>query len=209
MNREETAERLIWGSRSIVIIAVFASMLVCIGMYFVATRDVFFLVRDISIYLGNGKNRNEIVTAIVEIIDGYLLATTLLLFAFGLYELFISPIDTAKDNKLASRLLCIQSIDDLKERLSKLILLILIVKFFEDALKWPDQVKSLDLLYFGIGVFLISGAISLGHKRKNEHEKHTAGRKEKEDEKEKEKEKEKESVLNRILFRGQAGNNSK
>ena len=186
MNREETAERLIWGSRFIVIFAVFASILVCIGMYLVATRDVVFLVKEISLYLGGDpkQDRNNIVLSIVEIIDGYLLATTLLLFAFGLYELFISPIDTAKHNQLSSRLLSIRSIDDLKERLSKLILLILIVKFFENALSTSTGGKSLELLYFGVGIFLVSGAITLGHKGKNEHGKHTEAGKEKEKEKE-------------------------
>ncbi|HEY5603587.1 MAG TPA: YqhA family protein [Gammaproteobacteria bacterium] len=73
----------------------------------------------------------------VEIIDGYLLAAVLLIFALGLYELFISRIDVVnKDDEhgMASNVLIINSLDDLKTRLAKVILMILIVRFFENAI---------------------------------------------------------------------------
>jgi len=175
MKREHIAEELLWNSRFIVIIAVVASILVCLGMYIIATLDVIHLIENIFFYLTTDytkidktgeieKARSVIVGNIVEIIDGYLLATTILIFSFGLYELFISRIDAAQSNQLSSRILSIKSIDDLKERLSKLILLILIVKFFEYALKLEFS-SSLDLVYFGLGIFLVGAALWLSHKK--------------------------------------------
>jgi uncharacterized membrane protein YqhA len=59
---------------------------------------------------------------LIEAVDHYLLASVLLVFAFGLYELFIGEINGLKknDSKL-SFLLSIHSLDDLKERLGKVI----------------------------------------------------------------------------------------
>jgi len=70
---------------------------------------------------------------VVEIIDGYLLATVLIIFALGFYELFISKMDDAENSNNASKILVIHSLDDLKNRLVKVVLMILIVKFFEYA----------------------------------------------------------------------------
>ncbi|WP_342591020.1 YqhA family protein [Isorropodon fossajaponicum symbiont] len=47
-------------------------------------------------------------------IDGFLLATILLIFSLGLYELFISDIDEAKESGQSSKVLVINSLDDLK-----------------------------------------------------------------------------------------------
>jgi len=111
------------------------------------------------------KLRSVTVAHIVEVIDGYLLATIMLIFAFGLYELFISRIDTA-DREIASRLLLIHSLDDLKDRLAKVVLLILVVKFFERALVMEIG-RPLDLVLFGTGIALVSAAIYLSHRGGN------------------------------------------
>ena len=68
--------------------------------------------------------RSQTVTHIVEVIDGYLLATVLLIFSLGLYELFISKIEAAENSESASGVLLITSLDDLKARLAKVILMI-------------------------------------------------------------------------------------
>ena len=108
--------------------------------------------------------RSKTVAHIVEVIDGYLLATIMLIFAFGLYELFISRIDVAsKHREMASRLLLINSLDDLKDRLAKVVLLILIVKFFEHALRMSFP-NPFDLLELAVGIALVSVAIFLSHR---------------------------------------------
>ena len=99
---------------------------------------------------------------VVEIVDGYLLATVMLIFALGLYELFISKIDMAENDETSSNVLMITSLDDLKGRLAKVILMILIVKFFEHAIKMSFN-NPLDLLYLAGGITLIGLAIYLSH----------------------------------------------
>jgi len=115
--------------------------------------------------------RSETITHVVEIIDGYLLATVLLIFALGLYELFISPIDLAKKegDSTASNVLIINSLDDLKARLAKVILMILIVRFFEHAISMKFD-SPLDLLYLAAGIALIGVALFLSHDSKKHSE---------------------------------------
>jgi uncharacterized membrane protein YqhA len=81
----------------------------------------------------------------------------------GVYELFINKIDPVT-KVLDSRpsWLQISSIDDLKSSLGKVILMILIVSFFEHSLNIHYESVS-DLLYLGIGILLISAALFLTH----------------------------------------------
>ncbi len=168
---EKLFEQFLWNSRLIVLVAVFASVIVSVVMFFVATIDVVHLCTHVFEYARGTLNieqrailRSETVTSVVEVVDGYLLATIMLIFALGLYELFISRIDIAEGSEFASRLLLIRSLDDLKDRLAKVVLLILVVKFFEHALQMRFE-TPLDLLYMALGVLMLAGALYLTHSR--------------------------------------------
>lgn len=106
--------------------------------------------------------REESITHIVEVIDGFLLASVLLIFAMDLYELFISKIDAAEDSKTSGNVLHISSLDDLKNRLAKVILMILIVNFFEQVLKMQFETPQ-SLIYLSGGIALIGLALYLTH----------------------------------------------
>ncbi|NOZ52469.1 MAG: YqhA family protein [Gammaproteobacteria bacterium] len=163
-------ESFLWKSRFVVLFAVIASLLTSLAVFFIATVDAYYLVIHLLGYASpalDAAERNvlraETITHVVEIIDGYLLATVLLIFALGLYELFISRIDLAKDGaeaNTASNVLIINSLDDLKARLAKVILMILIVRFFEHAISMKFH-TPLDLLYLAAGIALIGLALYL------------------------------------------------
>ena len=57
----------------------------------------------------------------------------------------------------------IESLDDLKARLAKVILMILIVTLFEEALKM-NLTTTLDLLYLGGAIALVGVALYFTHK---------------------------------------------
>ena len=162
---EQLFEKALWNSRLVVLVAVVASLFVAFAMFYVATVDVVGLAeRAITYWPGPeaDKHRAELIRAVVEVVDGYLLATIMLIFALGLYELFVSRIDVAEGSEFASRLLLIRSLDDLKDRLAKVVLLILVVKFFAYALETEFK-TPLDLLYLAAGTLLVAGAIKLSH----------------------------------------------
>lgn len=164
---ERAFERVLWGSRLIVLLAVVASMVVSVGMFFVSTVDVVGLLGHIAHYPAvhgaeRAALRSTIVAHTVEVVDGYLLAAIMLIFSLGLYELFVSRIDAAEGSEFAARLLLIHSLDDLKDRLAKVVLLILVVKFFEYALSLSFG-TPLELLYLAVGTLLVSAALYLSH----------------------------------------------
>lgn len=164
---ELIVENSLWNSRFSVMAAVVISLVSSLCMFFMATVDAVYMVIHLAEYptLETAERlslRSETITHVVELIDGYLLATVLLIFALGMYELFISKIDQAERAENASQVLVIKSLDDLKARLAKVILMILIVKFFEYALAMPFK-TPMDLLMFGGGIALIGLALYLTH----------------------------------------------
>lgn len=160
-------ERWLWDSRFIVLAAVVTSLVAGLAMFYMATVDAYYMIAHLVEYasptLSTAARKalhDQTITHVVEIVDGYLLATVLLIFAFGLYELFISKIDAAAGSESSSNVLLINNLDDLKARLAKVILMILIVNFFEHALRMRFQ-SPLDLLYLAGGIALIGLAIYL------------------------------------------------
>lgn len=166
---EKAIESVLWNSRLIVLVAVISSLIVSLAMFYVSTLDVVSLVRHLGGYhdlsldaATRADQRATIVAHVVEVVDGYLLAAIMLIFALGLYELFVSRIDLAEGSEFAARLLLIRSLDDLKDRLAKVVLLILVVKFFEFALELRFT-TPLELLYLAMGIVLVAGGLYLSH----------------------------------------------
>ena len=154
-----------------VLAAVISSLLLSLMLFAITAIDVGSLLVHASEYLGvTAESRKilkiEMVAHTVGAIDGFLLATILLIFSLGLYELFISDIDNAKESKRSSRVLVINSLDDLKSKLAKVILMILVVTFFELSLSMTFT-AALDLVYFALGILMVSLALYFGSKSKH------------------------------------------
>lgn len=166
---ERLFERMLWLSRMLVLIGVLASLVVALVMFIFATTDVYRLVVALpSAFTATDaemvSKRLETVAKVIKIVDLYLVATFMLIFSMGLYELFISKINATENSDVARRLLVIRDLDDLKDRLVKIVLLILAMLFLEYALLLQPR-ELLDLLYLGAGAALISLSMFLTHKK--------------------------------------------
>ncbi|MBI1174806.1 MAG: YqhA family protein [Sideroxydans sp.] len=166
---ESLFEGALWNSRFIILTAVLGSLLASIAIFYMATVDVVYLVQHVLHYADSGMAaearktlHDGTVSHIVEVVDGYLLATVLLIFSLGLYELFISDIDQAHGSRASSKILVIRNLDDLKSRLAKVILMILIVTLFEEALNMK-LTAPIDLVYMGASIALIALALYFSH----------------------------------------------
>jgi len=159
----------LWNSRFVILSAVIGSLLSGFAIFYLATVDVIYLFQHAMHYADSSLTEearkalhDSTVSHIVEVVDGYLLATVMLIFSLGLYELFISDIDQAHGSRASSKILVISNLDDLKQRLAKVILMIMIVTLFEEALGMAIE-APIDLVYFGAAIALIALALYLTH----------------------------------------------
>ena len=112
----------------------------------------------------------ESILRLITMIDGYLLGAFMLIFGFGLYELFIAQIQEAKASRMSARILRVESLDDLKSRLGKVILIILIVETFKDGFQIKAE-SPLDVLYVAASIALVGLALYLTHSSGSENKK--------------------------------------
>jgi uncharacterized membrane protein YqhA len=171
---ERLFEAILWQSRFIVILAVAASLICSVILFLIATADVLGLVaKSLKFAMLDGTLRTaeayeqfhgNVVSHVIGAVDDYLLATVLFIFALGLYELFISKIDQAEeDAEHSSRILLIHSLDDLKDRLAKVVLMILIVTFFKNVIHTTFD-QPLNIFYLGGGILLVALALYFTYK---------------------------------------------
>jgi uncharacterized membrane protein YqhA len=167
---ERFFETLLWSSRFIIAVPVVVSLLIGLGVLIVTTVDALGLSSLVGDYFGATVSHREelrldIIEVTVAVVDGYLLAAIMLIFGLGLYELFISSIDSAANSRFAQHLLHITSIDDLKNQLARVIILILIVKFFELALELKYETVQ-DLFLLAAALLLVGGALYVSNRGK-------------------------------------------
>ncbi len=92
--------------------------------------------------------------SLIEVMDAFLIATALVIFAVGLYELFIRDISLPES-------LAIHNLHDLKAKLASIIVLVVVVTFLRHLVEWQDPQGT---LYFGVAVAVVSAAlIAFGH----------------------------------------------
>ncbi|WP_394204555.1 YqhA family protein [Shewanella waksmanii] len=155
-------ERFLWGSRLSVMLGVFACIAGAFVVFIMGVKDVVHMIELLWHYLSTGSYdvRNELVMVVVEILDTFLLGAVLLIFAFGLYELFISKLNAAEQSETGGKILKISSIDSLKSKLGKVILMMLIIKVFSYFTEMKPT-SMLELLYMGLIVVLVALALML------------------------------------------------
>jgi uncharacterized membrane protein YqhA len=172
MNRFETGlGTFLWKSRLIVVIAVLASLVCSVVLFYITSVDVVYVVAEMRNYASpaltlaeRGRAHGSIVGHIAAIFDGYLFASILVIFALGLYELFVGRIRPTAEPQEGANVLRVRNLDDLKQRLAKVVFLILLVRYFEYALELRVQ-SGLDLLTLAFGIGIIALAIFLTARR--------------------------------------------
>ena len=149
-------ENFLWSTRFIVIIAVVLSIISSISLFLIGGWDIIqATVLNNPLFNHEISNSNNLLFKIISSIDLFLIGIVLLIFGFGVYELFISEIDFAK-GKFADSTLKINSLDQLKNKIIKVIIIVLIVKFFEKVLKLSQNFTTPnDLLLFSISILSI------------------------------------------------------
>ena len=158
-------ENLLWSSRFLVLFAVISSLLASLILFVIGAFDIVKLIIDlINACRGQGPAMDlhgAVLGTIVGSIDIFLIAVVSLIFSFGLYELFISHINAA-DSTESSNILDIGSLDVLKDKIGQVIIMALVVKFFQFILVMKME-NITQMLYFAASVVILSLALFLMH----------------------------------------------
>ena len=153
---EKLFEGTIWKSRFIVLLAVIFGLIGAFVLFIVASLDIWGVaVYSFNTIITNAHPKGfheDIVAGIIGAVDLYLIAVVMFIFAFGVYELFISKIDEAESNDgKANTILAIHSLDQLKDKIAKVIVMVLVVNFFQRVLH-TEFTTALEMLYFALSI---------------------------------------------------------
>ena len=117
----------------------------------------------LEVYNGlTAKDTTAGLLSVIQAMDTGLLCAVLFLFSLGLFELFIGDLDVPEKHPFR-RALVIDSLDDLKGKLATVIVMLLIVKFFEKV-QGLEAKNYYDLLALAGGVALLGAGIWLTKK---------------------------------------------
>lgn len=144
--------KVIGSTRYLVIIGVLAIVVAAaMLMIFGAASTVGIIQQFVAKSDLGSKSGKELLLRFIEIVDIFLLATVLIIIALGLYELFID------DTVPVPVWLEIRNLDDLKDKLVGVIVVVLGVSFLGQFVSWDGQTN---LLISGGGAAVVIFALT-------------------------------------------------
>ncbi|MGK0617302.1 YqhA family protein [Meiothermus cerbereus] len=147
---EQLIQSVLWSARWVMLLPVVG--LLAGAIYFALQTGL-----EVWRALGSGSLEKAL-PLMVGALDLALLASVLIIFALGLYELFIAEVRQPEGG--LNNVLIVKSLNDLKTKLGQVILMILIVKFFEKAQAFSPK-AALDFLFYAGAVALLGVALWL------------------------------------------------
>jgi uncharacterized membrane protein YqhA len=145
-------QRILSGSRYLIIIAVVGAFVAASALLVYGGAKTALLVAGTVAAIRVGSKESEMLTlTAIKTVDVFLLATVLYIIALGLYELFVD------DRLPLPGWLKIHELDDLKENLVSVVIVVLVVLFLEQVVAWDG---GRDLLGFGAAIALVIAALT-------------------------------------------------
>lgn len=133
-------------SRYLALVGVLSLLFAAIAAF---AWGAFKTVNIIALVFSSMGRDPSITVEFIKIVDGFLIATALLIFSVSLYELFIDKLDLPE-------WMLAHNLYELKAKLSSMIVLVMGVKFLEKLLEVKD---TNDLLRVGIATALMSAVL--------------------------------------------------
>jgi len=151
---ERIFESALWNSRLIVLLAVVFGTLSSVVLFISGSVEIIVSLFHAVSLSPVQVDYVEVLSAIIGGVDLYLIGMVLLIFSFGIYELSISKIDIARSSESYHTLLEITNLDDLKNKIIKVIIMVLIVSFFQRVLAMKFT-NSMDMLFMAVSISVI------------------------------------------------------
>ncbi|WP_108445313.1 YqhA family protein [Halomonas denitrificans] len=165
---ERRFEAFLWHSRLMVLMAVIPALLGALVLFIIASLDVLSVLADTwRHYLSGGDDIHKtVVTDIIVAVDIYLIALVLMIFALGVYKLFVSRIEPA-EGRDPHHPFNVSSLDQLKDKIARVVILAVIIEFFR-AVVGINFDTPLDAIYLALSVLALALALylmALAHKQ--------------------------------------------
>jgi uncharacterized membrane protein YqhA len=141
-------------SRIVVIVPVIVLLLAALASFAYGT-DVF--VRSITSVVDDPQLTSHNLGFLLLLTDLFLIGATLMIAAFGFYDLFIGTIGASGPGVGLPGWLRMHDLDDLKARVISMIILVAAVSFVVAAV---ESKGGLDTLYLGVGVAVVIAALT-------------------------------------------------
>lgn len=139
-------KRILETSRHLVLLAVGSSLVASAVAFLWGTYKTILVIAEI---VGSGGKDAQAAVSLIELMDKFLIAVGLYIFAVGLYELFIGEL-------ALPAWLSVHNLHEIKSRLSSVIILVMGIVFLEHLVRWNDARET---LLYGIAVTVVTGGL--------------------------------------------------
>lgn len=158
-------------SRYFILVAIASSVLSSVFLFIWSLKHITY-----DFFINSGAiTEKEIIVTIITSIDFFLIGIIALIFAWSMYELFIrDPNKQCPDTKRVPYSLVVYSFDELKDKLSKIIIILLIITFFRYAFEMSYD-TIYELLAFSLSFLFISLSLYFTKKENLKNEKEDEG----------------------------------
>ena len=151
---ERVFESALWSSRLVVLLAVLFGTISAMLLFISGSVEIVSSILHAVSLAHIEVDYTTLLSGIIGGVDLYLIGMVLLIFSFGVYELAISKIDVARSSESYHTLLEISNLDDLKNKIIKVIIMVLIVSFFQRVLTMKFS-NSMDMLFMAVSIAVI------------------------------------------------------
>ena len=133
------------------LIAVFGSFAASVTLLIYGALETVITISHTATVSVSSENSKQLILSCIEVVDLFLLATVFYITALGLYELFI-------DDRIKVPIwLEIHTIDDLKTKLTSVIVVVLSVLFLSEVVRWNGGTNIFPL---GAGIASVIAALT-------------------------------------------------
>ena len=166
---ESRFEHLLWRFRLVTILPVAMSLLGSVSCFILGTQEEIHALHKLFNGYLNSEKSILLLGKVVGGIDYYVIGIALLIFGYGVYELIISDIDPRLQDLSQERrnILSITSLEGLKQKLTNVIIVALIVTAFKLMISFQVQSISELLQFCGCVLMLAFSAWLVGKNHKS------------------------------------------
>lgn len=159
---ERIFEKFLWRGRIVILLAVGCLLVGALVVFLVGALETASLVahaiEEVRTHgLGlQPEFYNNVLVNVITLVDILLIGIALLIFGMGTYDLFISRLEPAKQqDDIRSDWFIFDSLDALKDKLGKVVIVILVITFLKSVVH-VEFTEPIELLWLGGGICLVA-----------------------------------------------------